>query len=55
MILSSHPAGQKKFQKDLDLNKTKALNCLEKVIKKAEERHCEKQAVLSNDDGKEGS
>ena len=45
----------RKLQKDLDLYETKALNCLEKVMKKAEERHCEKQAVLSNDDGKEGS
>ena len=33
---------------------TKALNSLDKVVNKAEERHREKQAVLSNN-GNEGS
>jgi len=44
----------RKLQKDLDLYETKALNCHEKVLNKAEGRHREKQAVLSND-GNEGS
>ena len=44
----------RKLQKDLDLYETKALNSLDKVVNKAEERHREKQAVLSNN-GNEGS